>query len=136
MMLFGNIGAGSASGRSGRPRLACAALATWAALALAWPASTPARTATASVPAVAATELIPYEKFTLENGLTVVVHTDRKAPIVAVNLWYHVGSKNEPAGRTGFAHLFEHLMFQGTENFDDEYCKPLELFPERDDHGA
>ena len=45
-----------------------------------------------------------------------IVHTDRKAPIVAVNLWYHVGSKDEPAGRTGFAHLFEHLMFNGSEN--------------------
>lgn len=71
-------------------------------------------------------ELIPYEKFTLDNGLTVVVHTDRKAPIVAVNLWYHVGSKNEQPGKTGFAHLFEHLMFQGSEHYDDEYFKPFE----------
>jgi zinc protease len=70
--------------------------------------------------------LIPYEKFTLENGLTVIVHTDRKAPIIAVNVWYHVGSKNERAGKTGFAHLFEHLMFQGSENFNDEYFKPYE----------
>ncbi len=57
---------------------------------------------------------IPYEQFTLPNGLRVVVHTDRKAPIVAVNIWYHVGSKDETPGRTGFAHLFEHLMFQGS----------------------
>jgi len=71
-------------------------------------------------------DLIPYERFTLDNGLTVVVHTDRKAPIVAVNLWYHVGSKNEKPGRTGFAHLFEHLMFQGSEHFNDEYFKPFE----------
>jgi predicted Zn-dependent peptidase len=71
--------------------------------------------------------LIPFEKFVLDNGLTVIVHTDRKAPIVAVNVWYHVGSKNEPAGRSGFAHLFEHLMFQGTEHFNDEYFRPLEL---------
>ena len=99
MMLFGNTGTDSASSRSERPGLAWAALATCAALGLAWPASTPARTAAASAPTVAPTELIPYEKFTLDNGLTVVVHTDRKAPIVAVNLWYHVGSKNEPAGR-------------------------------------
>ena len=70
--------------------------------------------------------MIPYEKFTLANGLTVVVHTDRKAPIVAVNVWYHVGSKNEAPGKTGFAHLFEHLMFQGSEHFDDEYFKPFE----------
>ncbi len=70
--------------------------------------------------------LIPYERFTLDNGLTVIVHTDRKAPVVAVNVWYHVGSKNERPGKTGFAHLFEHLMFQGTENFNDEYFKPFE----------
>ncbi|MBW3551736.1 MAG: insulinase family protein, partial [Proteobacteria bacterium] len=60
---------------------------------------------------------IPYESFTLPNGLRVIVHTDRKAPIVAVNVWYHVGSKDEPRGRTGFAHLFEHLMlFTGSRN--------------------
>jgi len=82
--------------------------------------------APAGRPAAAGEVLIPYEKFKLDNGLTVVVHTDRKAPIVAVNLWYHVGSKNEPPGRTGFAHLFEHLMFQGSENFNDEYFKPFE----------
>ena len=70
--------------------------------------------------------LIPYEKFNLDNGLTVLVHTDRKAPIVAVNLWYHVGSKNERLGKTGFAHLFEHLMFQGSENYNDEFFKPME----------
>jgi len=56
---------------------------------------------------------IPFEKFTLDNGLRVIVHEDRKAPIVAVSVWYHVGSKDEPAGKTGFAHLFEHLMFNG-----------------------
>jgi predicted Zn-dependent peptidase len=79
-----------------------------------------------AIPIPAAGELIPYEKFTLANGLTVVVHTDRKAPIVAVNVWYHVGSKNELPGKTGFAHLFEHLMFQGSEHYDDEYFKPFE----------
>jgi len=74
--------------------------------------------------ALAATETeidIPYEKFVLENGLTLIVHEDHKAPIVAVNVWYHVGSKNEKPGRTGFAHLFEHLMFNGSENFNDDY---------------
>jgi predicted Zn-dependent peptidase len=126
-MLFGNIDRNSTSRRAGRPGLAGAALAAWVTLGLACPAATLARAAAAPAPATAAAELIPYEKFTLDNGLTVVVHTDRKAPIVAVNLWYHVGSKNEPAGKTGFAHLFEHLMFQGTENYDDEYFKPLEL---------
>lgn len=69
---------------------------------------------------------IPFEEFTLDNGLRVIVHTDRKAPIVAVNLWYHVGSKDEAAGKTGFAHLFEHLMFQGSENYQDEYFGPFE----------
>jgi predicted Zn-dependent peptidase len=84
--------------------------------------------ALAAAPAAAGTaDFIPYEKFSLDNGLTVIVHTDRKAPIVAVNVWYHVGSKNEKPGKTGFAHLFEHLMFQGTENYRDEYFKPLEL---------
>ena len=64
---------------------------------------------------------IPYTKVTLDNGLTLIVHEDHKAPIVAVNIWYHVGSKNEVPGKTGFAHLFEHLMYQGSENLDDEY---------------
>lgn len=59
---------------------------------------------------------IPYKKFVLKNGLTLIVHEDHKAPIVAVNLWYHVGSKNERPGKTGFAHLFEHLMFTGSEH--------------------
>ncbi len=59
---------------------------------------------------------IPYQKFVLTNGLTVIVHEDRKAPIVAVKLWYHVGSKNEKPGKTGFAHLFEHLLFTGSEH--------------------
>ncbi len=69
---------------------------------------------------------IPYERFTLPNGLTVLVHEDHKAPIVAVNVWYHVGSKNERPGRTGFAHLFEHLMFNGSEHYDKEFQGPLE----------
>jgi len=64
---------------------------------------------------------IPYETFTLPNGLRVVVHEDRKAPVVAVSIWYNVGSKDEPKGRTGFAHLFEHLMFNGSENAPGEY---------------
>ena len=69
---------------------------------------------------------IPFEKFTLDNGLTVVVHEDRKAPIVAVSIWYNVGSRDEPQGKTGFAHLFEHLMFNGSENYDGEYFEPFE----------
>ncbi|MFC1777803.1 M16 family metallopeptidase [Pseudomonadota bacterium] len=69
---------------------------------------------------------IPFDKFILDNGLTVIVHEDRKAPIVAVSIWYHVGSKDEPEGKTGFAHLFEHLMFNGSENHDGEFFEPLE----------
>jgi predicted Zn-dependent peptidase len=64
---------------------------------------------------------IPHEKFTLDNGLTVLVHEDRKAPIVAVSIWYGVGSKNEPKGKTGYAHLFEHIMFNGSENAPGDY---------------
>ncbi len=69
---------------------------------------------------------IPYSRYTLENGLDVLVHEDHGCPIVAVNLWYHVGSKNETPGRTGFAHLFEHLMFEGSEHYDKGYFQPLQ----------
>src|SRR6188768_1887366 len=68
---------------------------------------------------------IPYETFTLANGLRVIVHTDRKAPIVAVSTWYDVGSKHEPKGKTGFAHLFEHLMFNGSENAPGDFFAPM-----------
>ena len=79
---------------------------------------------------------IPYQKFTLDNGLTLIVHEDHKAPIVAFNVWYHVGSKNEIAGKTGFAHLFEHLMFNGSENFDDDYFKPMQKVGATDLNGT
>ncbi len=69
---------------------------------------------------------IDFTEYTLDNGLRLIVHEDDKAPIVAVNVWYHVGSKNERPGKTGFAHLFEHLMFNGSENYDDDYFKPFE----------
>ena len=69
---------------------------------------------------------IPYKKLTLDNGLDVIVHPDRTCPIVAVNLWYHVGSKNEQPGRTGFAHLFEHLMFEGSAHHDKGFFQPLQ----------
>ena len=80
-----------------------------------------------SAPAVAGYEDLQSQvrEFTLDNGLRVIVHEDHKAPIVAVNIWYHVGSKNEKPGKTGFAHLFEHLMFNGSENYNDEYFKPF-----------
>jgi zinc protease len=76
--------------------------------------------------AVAEDPEIAFEEFYLDNGLRVIVHEDRKAPIVAVTLWYHVGSKNEAPGKTGFAHLFEHLMFNGSEHHNDEYFGPFQ----------
>ena len=79
-----------------------------------------------SHPALAQDPEIPFEEFYLDNGLRVIVHEDRKAPIVAVTIWYHVGSKNEVPGKTGFAHLFEHLMFNGTEHYNDDYFRPLQ----------
>lgn len=79
---------------------------------------------------------IAHDSFTLPNGLRVIVHTDRKAPIVAVNIWYHVGSKDEPQGRTGFAHLFEHLMFQSSENNPGEYFTPFEQVGATDMNGT
>jgi zinc protease len=69
---------------------------------------------------------IPYIKRTLENGLDVIVHEHHQLPMVAVNVWYHVGSKNERPGRTGFAHLFEHLMFEGSEHYDKGYFQPIQ----------
>jgi zinc protease len=69
---------------------------------------------------------LPYSKRTLPNGLDVIVHEDRHVPVVAVNVWYHVGSKNERPGRTGFAHLFEHLMFEGSEHHNAGFFPPLQ----------
>ena len=69
---------------------------------------------------------ITHSKRTLDNGLDVIVHEDHRLPMVAVNIWYHVGSKNERPGRTGFAHLFEHLMFEGSEHHDHGYFPPLQ----------
>ena len=79
---------------------------------------------------------IEYESFKLDNGLTVIVHEDKKVPMVAVNVWYHVGSKNEKVGKTGFAHLFEHLMFNGTENYNNEYFEPFEKIGSTDQNGT
>jgi zinc protease len=69
---------------------------------------------------------ISFTKHTLENGLDVLLHEDHSCPIVAVNVWYHVGSKNERLGKTGFAHLFEHLMFEGSEHHDRGFFQPLQ----------
>jgi zinc protease len=91
-------------------------------------AKAPAKAA-AKAPAKAAAAAIPkveFERYTLPNGLDVILHVDRKLPIVHVNQWYHVGSKNERVGRTGFAHLFEHEMFQGSKNVPGEYFDAVE----------
>jgi zinc protease len=79
---------------------------------------------------------VPFKKFVLDNGLRLIVHEDHKAPIVAVNIWYHVGSKNEKPGKSGFAHLFEHLMFNGSEHFNNDYFKALEAIGATDLNGT
>lgn len=79
---------------------------------------------------------IPFQKFVLKNGLTLIVHEDHKAPIVAVNVWYHVGSKNEKPGKTGFAHLFEHLMFGGSEHAPGRYIDAMEKIGATDLNGT
>ncbi len=87
----------------------------------------PDASATAGTTTSAGEDLrIEYQKFVLDNGLTLIVHEDHKAPIVAVNVWYHVGSKNERLGKTGFAHLFEHLMFEGSEHYEGEFTIPFD----------
>ena len=79
---------------------------------------------------------VPYQKFVLKNGLSLIVHEDHKAPIVAVNVWYHVGSKNERPGKTGFAHLFEHLMFGGSEHHQRRYIEAMEPIGATDLNGT
>ncbi|OBV10051.1 M16 family metallopeptidase [Erythrobacter dokdonensis] len=115
-------------------RIAAASL-TALALALAAPttpvladnhsAASAGQQATADLSSLVAQVKIPYEEFQLDNGLTVIVHEDRKAPVVGVAVWYNVGSKDEPEGKTGFAHLFEHLMFNGSENAPQDYFQYL-----------
>jgi zinc protease len=102
----------------------CASLTmlTVSALAFAQDGAATAAPKPAALPVVD----IPYQKLVLDNGLTLIVHEDHKAPVVAVNIWYHVGSKDERPGRTGFAHLFEHLMFNGSENYRDDWFKVME----------
>ena len=119
------------------------ALAGVAAASLAAPAfaQTAARPAAPVITGVPASQLIarvniPYEQFTLPNGLRVIVHTDRKAPVVAVSVWYDVGSTFEPKGRTGFAHLFEHLMFNGSENAPEDFFVPLKSVGATDYNGT
>lgn len=99
-----------------------------------------ATTSTATEPAPVAELIdavsIPYDSFKLDNGLTVLVHTDRKAPVVGVSVWYAVGSKHEPEGKTGFAHLFEHLMFNGSENSPGDFFEPLQQVGATDFNGT
>ena len=79
---------------------------------------------------------IPHSIFKLDNGLTVILHEDHKAPVVAVSVWYNVGSKDEPKGKTGFAHLFEHLMFNGSENLPGDYFNYLQQIGATDYNGT
>src|SRR5688500_2291824 len=79
---------------------------------------------------------IPHETFTLGNGLRVVISTDRKAPVIAVGVWYGVGSRDEHPGITGFAHLFEHLMFNGSEHYNHDYFGPFEQVGATDQNGT
>ena len=80
----------------------------------------------ATVTAAQSAPEISFEKYELPNGLDVILHEDHSIPMVSVNVWYHVGSGNEKPGRSGFAHLFEHMMFQGSKHHDDEFFKPLQ----------
>src|SRR5207237_9171915 len=79
---------------------------------------------------------IPHTMFRLKNGLTVIVHEDHKAPVAAVAMWYNVGAKDEPKGKTGFAHLFEHLMFNGSENLPGDYFTYLQQIGATDYNGT
>ncbi|MEW5248185.1 M16 family metallopeptidase [Microbulbifer sp. 2201CG32-9] len=109
------------------------------------PALTVDREAAASSKAAAANDAayveapkieIPFHKERLDNGLTVIVHEDHKAPVVAINIWYKVGSKDEKPGKTGFAHLFEHLMFNGSENYPGEFFEPFQRSGATDMNGT
>ena len=99
-------------------------------------AAPPAPAEPAPVPALIEQVSIPHQEFQLANGLTVLVHTDRKAPVVGVAMWYNVGSKDEPKGKTGFAHLFEHLMFNGSENLPGDFFEYLQQIGATDYNGT
>jgi zinc protease len=88
------------------------------------------------IPTLVKQVTIPHAMFRLKNGLTVIVHEDHKAPVAAVSVWYNVGSKDEPAGKTGFAHLFEHLMFNGTENLPGDFDSWLQRIGATDNNGS
>ena len=88
------------------------------------------------IPSLVRQVSIPHTMFGLNNGLTVIVHEDHKAPVAAVAIWYNVGAKDEPKGKTGFAHLFEHLMFNGTENLPGDYFTYLQQIGATDYNGT
>jgi len=113
--------------------LACAALSTRVAHA-APPASASASATQAKAPEPVVS--IAFEKYKLANGLTVILHSDRSLPLVAVNVWYHVGPANEPAHRSGFAHLFEHLMFEGSKHVGHEFDRILESIGATNSNGT
>jgi zinc protease len=117
-----------------------------AALVLAAPPAARAKTPAAGARAAKSTPVptaqgldtpkIAFQRFVLPNGLVLIVHEDHKAPIVAVNVWYHVGSKDERPGKTGFAHLFEHLMFNGSEHYNDDWFKVIDRIGATDRNGT
>ena len=98
--------------------------------------SAAASSASVPIPSLVRQVSIPHTSFKLKNGLTVIVHEDHKAPVAAVTVWYNVGSKDEPAGKTGFAHLFEHLMFNGSENLPGDYFNYLQQIGATDYNGT
>jgi predicted Zn-dependent peptidase len=112
--------------------LACATILTPPAYA----AAAAAPVASVPIPSLVKEVSIPHTTFKLKNGLTVIVHEDHKAPVAAVSVWYNVGSKDEPKGKTGFAHLFEHLMFNGSENLPGDYFTYLQQVGATDYHGT
>lgn len=118
--------------RNARAIVSAITLGLCAALRLTNAAAAAPVTATPESPAVT----IPFEKFKLPNGLTVILHSDRSLPLVAVNVWYHVGPANEPAHRSGFAHLFEHLMFEGSKHVGHEFDHVLESIGATNSNGT
>src|SRR5258705_11279779 len=113
-------------------------LAYLAAATVLTPSAVAAAPAAKSVPISTLVQqvTIPHTMFKFANGLTVIVHEDHKAPVVAVSVYYNVGSKDEPSKKTGFAHLFEHLMFNGSEKLPGEYFNYLQNIGAADYNGA
>lgn len=117
---------------------ACATAPQTAAVAPApaIPAAAPAPAEPAPLPSLVSEVSLPHQSFKLDNGLTVLVHEDHKAPVVAFGVWYNVGSKDEPKGSTGFAHLFEHLMFYGSDNLREGILPFLQKIGATDANGT